>query len=195
MKKSVIAILHHSSAIEDENDRHKYCPRTNTSWCKWWIDKLNQSNQYKKNLNLPLAIKEKLKPIFQSLSSDDLLTKCLHGQTQNENECLNSMIWKKCPKDVFVSRRVLELGASSAVIEFNDGSCGIITVYGKLGLVAGKQTAVGCRRKDKLRIKHQTVKSTEKSKKRRKKLRSLRKGWTDREEEQEGGKSYSSGAH
>lgn len=139
MKKSIIAILHHSSAIEDEDERHKYCPKTNTSWCKWWLDKMNRTDTYKKNSNLPLAIKEKLTPIFQDLSSDDLLKKCLHGQTQNENECLNSVIWKKCPKDVFVGRNVLELGVSSAVIEFNGGSCGIIDVYQKLGLVAGKK--------------------------------------------------------
>ena len=195
MKKSIIAILHHSSAIEDDDEHHKYCPRTNTSWCKWWLDKMNGTDTYKKNLNLPLAIKEKLKPIFQDLSSDDLLKKCLHGQTQNENECLNSVIWKKCPKDVFVGRNVLELGVSSAVIEFNDGSCGIIDVYEKLGLVAGRKTAEGCKKKDKLRIEQQSVKSSEKSKKRRKKLRSLRKGYADKEEELEGGKSYSSGAH
>eukprot|EP00794_Sanderia_malayensis_P002423 gene2423-2792_t len=29
MKKSIIAILHHSSAIDDDLERHKYCPRTN----------------------------------------------------------------------------------------------------------------------------------------------------------------------
>ena len=40
MKKSIIAILHHSSAIEDNDERHKYCPRTNTSWCKWWLGNL-----------------------------------------------------------------------------------------------------------------------------------------------------------
>eukprot|EP00794_Sanderia_malayensis_P002926 gene2926-3380_t len=195
MKKSIIAILHHSSAIDDDLERHKYCPRTNVSWCKWWLDKLNNTSTYKKNLNLPLAIREKLKPIFMDLSSDDLLKKCLHGQTQNENECLNSVIWKKCPKDVFVGRRVLELGVSCAVINFNNGSSGMMEVYRKLGLVAGKQTADGCKRKDKQRLKHNVVQSSEKAKKRRKKLRSLRKGYTDKEEEEEGGKSYLSGAH
>ena len=34
-------------------------------------------------------------------------------------ECLSSLIWKKCPKDVSVGRKVLELGVFSAVIQFN----------------------------------------------------------------------------
>ena len=132
IKKSIIAILHHSSAIEDNDERHKYCPRANITWCKWWLDKLNNTSTYKKNLNLLLAIKDKLKPVLLDLSSDDLLQKCLHGQTQNVNECLNSLIWKKCPKDVFVGRKVLELGVCSAVIQFIEGSCGLFDVYKKV---------------------------------------------------------------
>ena len=202
MKKYIIAILHHSSAIEDNDERHKYCPRTNTSWCKWWLDKLNSTSTCKKNLNLLLAITDKLKPIFLDFSSDDLLKKCLHGQTQNVNECLNSLIWKKCPKDVFVGRKVLELGVCSAVIQFNEGSCGLFDVYKKLGLVVGKQTADGCRRKDKDRLAQSIVQSSEKAQKRRKKLkfkekekkhRSLRKGYIDNEEEREESKAYCSG--
>ena len=29
---------------------------------------------------------------------------------------LNGMVWKKCPKDVFVGRETLEMGVSSAII-------------------------------------------------------------------------------
>ena len=63
-----------------------------------------------------------------NLSSDQLLTKCLHGRTQNVNEALNQLIWKKCPKDVFVERFTLEVGVFSAVINFNNGATGIIDV-------------------------------------------------------------------
>ena len=54
-------------------------------------------------------------PVFVSLSDDNLLQKCLHGKTQNNNESLNGLLWKRCPKDVFVGRVTLELGVASAV--------------------------------------------------------------------------------
>ena len=47
--------------------------------------------------------------------------KCLDGKTQNNNESINNLIWKICPKDVYVGRTVLEIGTASAVINFNEG--------------------------------------------------------------------------
>ena len=35
---------------------------------------------------------------------------------------MNNIIWAKCPKSVFVERRVLEIGVSSAVLEFNESA-------------------------------------------------------------------------
>ena len=38
------------------------------------------------------------------------------------------MIWLKCPKNVFVSRDILEMGVNSAVIEFDEGATGVENV-------------------------------------------------------------------
>ena len=62
--------------------------------CKW-----NQC-LYTRQLFTPIFRKE-LKPLFTRLSSDELLKRCLKGVTQNQNEALNSILWKKCPKSVF----------------------------------------------------------------------------------------------
>ena len=70
--------------------------------------------------------------LFMDLSDDNLFKKCLHGQTQNNNESLNGVIWKRCPKDVFVGRSTLEMGVASAVISFNDGQSGILKVMENL---------------------------------------------------------------
>ena len=40
---------------------------------------------------------------------------------------------KKYPKDIFVSSKILELGVNAAIIEFNDGRCGLELVFRKLG--------------------------------------------------------------
>ena len=70
-------------------------------------------------------IHEKLKPIYEDVCKGELLHKCLHGQTQNANESLNNLTWMRCPKRVFVTKSVLEMGVNSAVLEFNNGAVGI----------------------------------------------------------------------
>ena len=75
--------------------------------------------------------------IYRDLSNETLLEKCLHGYTRNDNEAINSVIWKKCPKDVFVSKKILEIAVASATIEFNGGSNGLKSVFNDLGLNFG----------------------------------------------------------
>lgn len=40
------------------------------------------------------VVQEAIKPIYESLSDDDLLRRCLGGNTQNSNERLNACIWR-----------------------------------------------------------------------------------------------------
>ena len=89
---------------------------------------------------------------------------------------------------------MLELGVRSAVIQFNEGSCGHFDVYKKLGLVVGKQTADGCKRKDKDCFAQSTVQPIEMAQKRRKAY-SSRKGYIGNEEERGESKAYCSGSH
>ena len=42
---------------------------------------------------LPLEATKHVKPIFRELQDEKLLSKCLHGKTQNQNESFNGMIW------------------------------------------------------------------------------------------------------
>lgn len=193
MKKAIGAVLHHCCDISDETVRHRFCPPTEDSWCKWQSDKLNGKTQYKKKVNLPLAIKEVLLPIFKDLSSDELLSKCLHGLTQNANEAINHIIWKKCPKNIYVSRDVLEIAVSSAVIDFNDGQTGLCEVAETIGLKCGQFMIRGTISSDNERLANIAHKSSETGKKRRKKLRAIRKGYDDTEKEAEGGDSYAAG--
>ena len=91
-------------------------------WCKWQSGKLKGTSRYRKKLNLPVCIKRLLEPIFRDPSTDELLAKCLHGQTQNANEAFNAVLWQKCPKGIFVGRETLQLATNSAAIAYNDGS-------------------------------------------------------------------------
>ena len=62
-----------------------------------------------KNLNFAAAISKLLEPIFRDLSSDTLLQKCTHSQTQNVNKASNQILLPKCPKEVLLGRDTLEL--------------------------------------------------------------------------------------
>ena len=106
MKKAAWAVLFHSSDISEKSERHKFCPRTRTSWFLWQSNKITGKTTYKTKLSLPLAIKTVLMPIFTDLTSETLLSKYLHGQTQNNNESLNALIRKRCPKDFFVGKKI-----------------------------------------------------------------------------------------
>lgn len=193
MKKSIGAVLYHCSDVADATLRHQFCPRTEDSWCKWQKDRLNNTDTYRQTLNLPMAIKTILEPIFRDLSSDDLLKKCLHGQTQNCNEAFNGVLWNKCPKEVFVGKTILELATNSAVIHFNEGFLRLKDVFKFLKLPVNKYMIDGAKRKDAKRVQNATKVSSETGKRQRKKIRAKRKGFTDKETELEGGESYSSG--
>jgi hypothetical protein len=49
------------------------------------------------------------------LCEQKLLSKCLHGKTQNANESFNGVLWKCIPKDVSVELQTLKLWAFVAV--------------------------------------------------------------------------------
>ena len=146
---------------------------------------------------MPAAIKKEVEPIFKDLSSEALLSKCLDGLTQNNNESLNALIWKKFPKDVYVSRNIIEIGVASAVLEFNNGTQGIRKIYENAGLHFGKFITAACKKKNKNRIGIMTHKSSDSVNKKIKKLRAIRKGFCDKEkeEEEEGDESYVSGGY
>ena len=173
MKKAVGAVLWHCTQFADEAFRHRFCPSNENSWCKWQRDQITGNSTYKKSINLPKWIHDLLKPIFQDLSSDELLSKCLHGKTQNANESLNNLIWRKCPKNVFVQRDTLECAVNSAVIEFNEGPCGISDVLKELGMLPGVLTERGSDKKTVRRMKNMKLKLSEHGKKRRKVLRGI----------------------
>ena len=115
MKKAIGAILWHCTRFKEKDDdyRHRFCPLGKERWCK---DKVTGKKTHKDKINLPEWIHDIIEPIFVSLSCDELLKKCLHGQTQNPNATLNKVIWTKCPKNMFVHKNLLEMGVHSVIL-------------------------------------------------------------------------------
>ena len=80
-------------------------------------------------------------PVYQRLASTSLLERCVSGRTQNANESLHSMIWRKCPKEGFGSVRRVEIAVAQAVCDFNVGKTKTLTETQKAaGLSPGRKT-------------------------------------------------------
>ena len=190
-RKAVGAVLFHCSEAASIDSRHQFCPKSSSSWCKFQVDKVTNTHSYIDKPGLPIPLRKKLEPILE-LNSPDLLKKCLHGNTQNNNESLNGVIWKRCPKDIFVSRLVLEMGVSSAIINFNQGISGILNVLNGCNIESGSYTEHFVDESDHEKVDRQNRKSSEITKKRRKTLRAINKGHIDRDTQVK--PSYSKGA-
>ena len=92
MRSAVWAILYHS-ASSDEDLQHDYCPKGENSWCGWQRDVAKGVQTYKHKSPLAPAVVEVIKPVFEALSADELLDRCLEGATQNQNESINAVVW------------------------------------------------------------------------------------------------------
>jgi hypothetical protein len=65
---------------------------------------------------------EAVYPTFERLFEPSLLGRCTKGKTQNNNECLHSMIWSKCPKTNLFGLERVQACVALAVGEFNNGT-------------------------------------------------------------------------
>ena len=185
MKKAIHATLFHCASSE-KRPLHNHCPKGADSWCGYMRDKANNTQTYKHGAGLPVDVAAALKPVFQRLSEDSLLSKFLDGKTQNQNECLNGMIWERVPKGTFVGSDVLQLGMYDAVANFNIGCRASIKTLDKLGISPGQYCQVECHQRDNLRVNKANYKEQDGIKKRRKLLRGRKKKKSDKAKEKEG---------
>ena len=184
MRKAVGAVLYHSSVASTSEARHRFC--TNDSeWCKYRLAE-KDGKPFDEKPGLPAVIRDKIMPMFRDLSSEDLLRKCLHGNTQNNNEGLNAFIWKRLPKDIFVGRHVLQMAVCSAVLHYNSGAERMMDVLKRLDLNVGNFTKQYCLVKNKNRIKNMKRKMSADGKAYRKHKRAQRKGFQGKEADKEG---------
>ncbi|GFT92142.1 uncharacterized protein TNCV_3151171 [Trichonephila clavipes] len=123
MKTAIYASLMHCSST-DKKPMHGKCPKGESSWCfyKRAIAKGETPGSHSSmKTYLSPQVVEKIMPVYQRLASDTILERCVAGKTQNSNESLHSCIWRKCPKEVFVSKRRLEIAVTDAIKKHNLG--------------------------------------------------------------------------
>ncbi|CAG2208778.1 unnamed protein product [Mytilus edulis] len=174
MQKNVMAILFHYSSTKEE-PQHHFCPEGESSWCKWQVDKVSGTRNYLplKNPLSPVLV-EMIKPVFEKLSSLQLLKgaeKCL---TQNQNESLHHVIWSYLPKGEYHSPSEIQLGVALAVGHFNDGMVNFNTqLFYEINLKVGINNKSIWEAIDNTRLRHAAYKHSDNVKQRRKDLKAM----------------------
>ena len=192
MKAAIWAGLLHCMST-DVNPMHTRC---SVSWC--WYRKAEEKGEtpdsHKLHARNFLAkhIGEKLLPVYHRMTSDNLITRMQHGGTQNANECLNSVIWSRCPKTVFVGKSRVDAAASMAICTFNEGASAMVSVMDKLWLQRTYVTVSAMRQTDKVRIAKAQA-ATSATAKHRRKIKSTAKKVTRHQQEMSEGPTYGAG--
>ena len=167
MKNAVWAIFYHMIRSDSPlEEQHKFCPRD--AWCKFWRNK----ECYNEDNRLPPLFAEHLKPIFNRLTNDDLLNRCLKGHTQNQNESINGVLWSRCPKTKFCGKVKVELALAETICQFNSGAGIDVTLHEKYGANVSGNMLSSVRKIDKERVTNAAKKISEKARLDRRKRRS-----------------------
>jgi hypothetical protein len=119
MKRAVWAVFFHKLLV-NEKTQHGVCPSDGDSWCKFQNSASSEVACEHKH-SLPAAVVDEIKPVCRDLAGVDPLKKCFHGKTHNPNEHVNSVIWTRISKTVFVRLDTLRFGVYGAVLCFNAG--------------------------------------------------------------------------
>ena len=166
MKKNIIAILHHCVHLKDPKKQHRYCSHGESSWCKWQQDQSSGTSTYDGSDCLPEVFLKELTPTFLVLSEQKLLERCVHGATQNPNECLSSLVWARCPKHKYHGIKFVRYAVASAVCHFHSGAATREKVLKKLSTPAGEHTKRASFARDEKRVQKSDLQATSKEKKR-----------------------------
>lgn len=144
MENAIEAIFHHESST-DENHNHQYCPTGKFSWCKFNRATADGTiNQFRHKCTPPQSVWDEIRPIFVSLSSRDLLERCVGGFTQNSNESLNSRIWMLAPKKTFSGADSLNIAVNIAISIYNHGAAALEKITTNLGIEIGENLRQFC---------------------------------------------------
>ncbi|KAG8238746.1 hypothetical protein J437_LFUL018166 [Ladona fulva] len=115
-------------------------------------EQMLKDHLYKHKDALPQIVIDVITPIYEDLSRNELLERCLGGFTQNNNQSFNSLVWRIAPKIMSDSVMIVEIAAYIATSMFNDGAESHLKIMRAIGVNVGKIAAEYCSREDQRRI-------------------------------------------
>ncbi|XP_015590648.1 uncharacterized protein LOC107265572 [Cephus cinctus] len=148
MKKEIWATLFHKLST-DENPQHQKCSDT---WCDWKkAESADTLDTYYHRPALSKVVFDAIKPIYEDLSRDEFLNRCLGGYTQNSNKSFNATVSKLAPESYSSGETVLDLATDLAVCNFNNGLTSILQIMKILEMDIGIQSYNFCLEADAMR--------------------------------------------
>ena len=154
LKKRIMVILLHLSST-DKTPKHVHCPPGEKSWCFWQraLAKAETTPSHEDHETLPPEIGAKLVPIFQRLSDEKLLKRCSRKTTQNPNKSFHQLIWKICPKTIYVGRPMIRNAVTLALCQFSMGASFKALLCKLMNMKPGTVLEISSKEKDMKRLK------------------------------------------
>ena len=105
--------------------------------------------------SLPRDVLQAIKPIYEDLSRDELLQRCVEGFTQNNNESFNQNTWKVMVllTGYIVLTWKVSIGTYIATCVLNEGTYGLSALMNGLGISCGPNAHTYVTQEDNYRIK------------------------------------------
>lgn len=100
---------------------------------------------------LKTEVAGKVLPVYWKVAHPELHSRCLQGKAQGNSESLHGVIWRRCSKDTFTSRSMVEVAMLLSVEEFNMGSTASPNFVCVRGIAVGKHTQRLGRQRDHVR--------------------------------------------
>ncbi|KYM98778.1 hypothetical protein ALC62_10506 [Cyphomyrmex costatus] len=186
MKTAIWATLLHKIST-DNHPQHDNCPTGENSWCSWQRAKSsNTLATYTHKPPMSDVVYEAIKPVYEQLTADDLLTRCIGGFTQNSNESFNSTVWALAPKTLNSGKKIIDVAVNIASCVFNDGLLSISHIIEVMGMKIGPKSYELCMELDEKRIQKAERSMTEGAKQARIDQMSIRKAKRQQEIDEEG---------
>ena len=125
MREEIQSTFYHCISTDD-NLHHNRCTKGPKSWCFYnrsIVCDEDPPSQETMKIYFHLEPQElaHIKTVYDCLTSDEMMKRCLQGLTHNRNEHLHSRIWKFAPKLGNASRDTVEFATATAVCNYNIG--------------------------------------------------------------------------
>lgn len=186
MKKAIWATLKHKAST-NEKPQHEDCPQGEDSWCSWQQAKARGNlSDYEHKPALSSDVLNAITPLYEDLSNDNLLTRCVGGYTQNSNESLNAMIWSLAPKQTFSGAKTVDIASYCAPSIFNEGFSSLLKIMDIMNVKIGPNAFNLCKTVDERRISQANERSFDASKEGRIQRRTTRSALEEDFLEEEG---------
>ncbi|KAL8606449.1 hypothetical protein ACOMHN_015538 [Nucella lapillus] len=167
MYRAVWASYFHVTSTDEEHN-NLFCQEGSESWCFFQRATADGVAPRPHTKSWPLDVAEAIRPVYERLSDRTLLSRCLHGWTQNDNECFHSLLWNLCPKVRWAGHRTVQTSLALAVQTFNKGASTCTDFLKKIDITPSQSVIDSVERRDIQRVKDASRKSSVREKKRRK---------------------------